>query len=108
MGEYIRFDNEHVGRVIDRQKRTTIRMGEPFVNVGDVVELKTARGQKFAKAEITSVEKTEAVEAADIDFDCHRKYHSWLHFAEEMNEYYGELIEPDTTFTVIGFEIINE
>lgn len=104
MGEYIRFDNRHVGNVIDRQKRATIRKGEPFVDRGDVVDLKTGHGNVFAQAEITNVLLKKAYEIPRIDFEYHRDYHSYPDFVSSMSDYYDE-VEHDTEFTIMWFDI---
>lgn len=104
MAGYLRFDNEHVGDVIDGRKRVTIRLGEPFLEVQDDVELWTASGNKFDDAVVTGVDIVDASEVALHDFKYHRNYESFNEFKIEMFEYYDEHIDPEDTFTIYRFD----
>ena len=105
---YLKFDNKFVGDVIDEKKQITIRKGEPFVEAGQEVDLLTAGDNKFGEAIIVSTEFLPAKTIANIDFGKHRNYSGFMDFAEAMGEYYAEVIEPSTEFTVIYFRITND
>lgn len=105
---YLKFDNQHVGNVIDEKKQITIRKGEPFVSTGEDVDLLTANGNKFGEGMILSVKELPAKEVVNINFEKHRNYSGFMDFAEEMQEYYDELIEPSTEFSVIYFKLKND
>ena len=105
---YLKFDNKFVGDVIDEKKQITIRKGEPFVESGQEVDLLTASDNKFEEAIIVSTEVLPAKTVANIDFKKHRNYSGFMDFAEEMHEYYDELIEPSTEFTVIYFRTTDD
>ena len=105
---YLKFDNKFVGDVIDERKQITIRKGEPFVEPGQEVDLLTASDNKFGEAIIVSTEVLPAKTIANIDFEKHRNYSGFMDFAEEMHEYYDELIEPSTKFTVIYFRTTDD
>lgn len=104
---YIKFDEEHVGKIIDGKKTQTIRMGDPYLWEGQVVELQTPRGVTFGKAIVEDIEEVEADEIPYIDFEGHRNYDNFETFAVQMYEYYEEHVEPETEFHIITFKILN-
>lgn len=105
---YLKFDNQHVGNVIDEKKQITIRKGESFVETAQEIDLLTASDNKFGEAFVISVEQLPAKEIVNINFEKHRNYSGFMDFAEEMHEYYDEEIEPSTEFSVIYFRMKNE
>lgn len=106
--KHIKFHNKFVGDVIDKKKKVTIRKGDPFVKVGEDVDLFTGRNNKFAEAIITAVECLPAKDIVNKQFEKHENYSGFMDFDEKMSEYYDEEIEPSTEFTIIYFELKNE
>lgn len=105
---YLKFDNQHVGNVIDKKKQITIRKGESFVEPGQEIDLLTASDNKFGEAIVMSVEETTAKDVVNKTFTHHKNYSGFMEFKDEMKEYYDEEIEPSTTFTVIWFRMKDE
>lgn len=103
---YIKFADGHVAKVIKREKTKTIRLGEPYLEDGDVAELQTSNGDAFAEAIVKDIEEVVASEIPERDFSGHRNYENFDVFAVEMYEYYKEMIDSDTEFHIISFEVI--
>lgn len=110
MGEksYLKFDNDHIGSVIDEEKTKTIRMGEPYVEEGEYIDIQTANGTTFTDATVTDVEEILARDIVDRDFEGHRNYVNFSAFAVQMYEYYGEILDGDEEFHIISFQVNNE
>lgn len=103
---YIKFDRDHVGKIIDGLKTQTIRRGEPYLNEGEEIELQTPRGVNFTEAVVSEISQVKAGEIPDIDFEGHQNYDEFGSFAVEMFEYYGEQVYRDDDFHVINFVVI--
>lgn len=105
---YLKFDNEHVGNVIDEQKTQTIRHDASFLMEGEEIELRTAGNNiAFGEAIITEIREIKAGDIPDFDFDGHRNYDSFEAFAVQMYEYYGEQFNLDSEFHLVTFEIVS-
>lgn len=103
---YIKFDRDFVGKVIDGIKTQTIRLGESYLIEGEIVELQTANGNKFDEALITGIEEVKAGEIPQRNFDGHQNYENFDEFGIQMSEYYEEHITPETQFFIVSFTVV--
>lgn len=94
LDRYVRFNSEHVRRILTGKKTLTARLEfERDLSVDDDISLIDEDGERFATATIATVGEMTALKFVELDPDGHRSYTSVSELAAHLRKYY-----PDAEF----------
>ncbi len=94
--------------IMSGQKTSTWRLwDDKHLTQGDIVEFGNSETREvFAKAELKRVIEKPFKDLKEGEKEGHEKYTSEEELFEKFEKYYGKLVDKNTIFKIIWFELI--
>lgn len=106
---YLKFANHLLPNVLDGSKTVTARYGfDESVTEGDILSVLDADRTQHGKVEVLFVSDMSIESFTRFNFSSHGFEGTASEFCEQLGTYYPNAeLTPETTLTVIGFEVIH-